>query len=240
MNKRSILNKNSGITFIELLIAITISAAISIPVWLLYQAGLRASTTGVMRIAMISEGQRITKKISNDLKHTAIAFEGSFSISFDQLLKVTSGSEKVNKSEFSFLRFCANNNSSFSDKNTNNFYLCRIVYRLEKNDKTGFYTLLRNEYCGKREKEKVISTDVNFFQIRPIFIQPEYGKGQWFWNISLQLAQSSNQHLNKSENNYQQIIIEDFYSVISSKFFNSIWNYRFSPRNFNTVLYYCK
>lgn len=231
---------NYGITVIELVIAITISVAISIPVWMLYQTGLQTTKTGMQRLELMSEGQRITQKISEDLQLSATPYQGSFFISFDQLLKINSNSYKIDQTEFSFHRFCKSDVKNFSEENTNRFGLCKIYYRLQHSKNTGLYKLLRIEHCKKRTKESIISNNVNFFQIRPVFIQPEYGIGQWFWNVTIQLGKTNRHYYDGSGAQNQNLLIEDFYFLVSSDFFNSIWNKRFSPRNFNTLLEKCK
>lgn len=235
-----------GVTLLEMLIAIAITAAVAVPAFFMYQGGLKSSVTGVVSLDMLAEGRRITRQINDDLKNSCIPYYGAFSLGFTDLLSVvTSGTGAINGAEFSLYRFSREPviaKKSFLPTSRLLRPLISVRYSLEKNG-GDLFKLVRIETArGAPDRIKVLSERVSILRIDPVHISGANSSNGWLWNISLQLAHVSDNVAVKSRlvdgNRDAGVFVMDFYDVVYSEFFSAICRHPFAVRNWNSGLTY--
>jgi hypothetical protein len=101
---------------------------------------------------------------------------------------------------------------------------------------------VREEKFNGKTRKQVLSERVNFFEIKPIMLQPQ-GKNQYYYLVTLQLldavhAKDMEGQItgDKITDQVQDVILADFYDVVYPEFFHSMWNQvRVNP-NWHTPL----
>ena len=228
--------KQKGFTLVEMMVAIFISSLVSIPVYLLYQSGFKSSISGMVSLELQAEGQAILRQLNEDLRFSCIPYSGSFSLSFDRLLEINTSFNGFEESEYSFYRFAeAVADLQFSNEGGEyRFPITRVSYRIERSQTGATLRLSRIEKDSDgRERIKIISERINFFQIKPVSVKDSRGNEQWFWNVTLQLIREVGQ---TSTMTSSHTLVADFYDLTSSIFFNALFNNPLNTRNFNTRL----
>lgn len=228
--------KRKGFTLIEMILAIFVSSLVSIPVYLLYQSGFRSSITGIVNLELQAEGQAILRQLKDDLRFSCMPYEGSFSLSFDKMLEINASIDEFEESEYNFYRFDqAEVGTLFSEIDGRFLFpVTRVSYRIERADADLPSRLTRIQTTSDgRERTRVISERINFFQIKPVHVKDNTGQERWFWNITLQLIRDMGK---ATASDSSQTIVADFYDLTSSAFFNALFNNPLNARNFNTSL----
>lgn len=232
-----------AITLVEILIAASLSLLIAGAAFTLYKSGVRASVSGVINLDTMAEGRKILLQIRDDLKNSCIPYQGSFSLSFNDLLQIDfSKNRGLEGAEFSLLRF--RHDSEFvqiglPDPNYLLRPLLNVRYRLEKTNAGDLLKLVRETGTGTSQaKSKVLSERVSFFNIKPVRIPGPGNYENWLWNITLHLGQISESLSEAASPNIRGTNILEFYEVVSSDFYTAINNHPNSPRNWHTGLRY--
>lgn len=228
--------KQKGFTLVEMMVAIFISSLVSIPVYLLYQSGFKSSISGMARLELQAEGQTILRQLKDDLRFSCMPYGGSFSLSFDKLLETNASLDELEESEYSFYRFDQAGVGELFYKKDGEFQfpVTRVSYRIERADAELAPRLTRIEVTSDgRERTRVVSECINFFQIKPVCVKDNSDKEQWFWNITLQLVKDLGKSAKSASS---QTVVADFYDLTSSVFYHALFNNPLNARNFNTRL----
>ena len=118
-----------------------------------------------------------------------------------------------------------------------------IQYSVEKgsNPDLPFKKLVRKELFGNKITKKVLSENVNYFEIKELFLEIE-GKKQYYYLITLQLidvlhasdmeGKKSNEKLTE---NQKDVILADFYDVVYPEYFHALWNDEKPNPNWHTL-----
>jgi len=224
----------TGVTMIELIVAIAITSIIGTGALMLHQNSVKIASAGMANVEMMREGKLILETIREDLKHACVPYKESFSISFDNIVQVEFSKNKgLEGAEFSFLRF--KNKPDFAvmgyyEKDYMLRALTKITYRLEKIEDSELLKLVRETAEHKGETTVATLTErLNFFNIKPVEIKTETAD-RWLWNISLQLSHKSDKSsvVLRGEN------CLSFYDLVFSEFYQSVSLFPDSPRNWNT------
>lgn len=231
-------------SFTEIVMVALLLSLIFFPIMSLYQFATRNSMNAMASQEMIATGRKISSQIRNDLKNSCFPYQGSFSISFDDMLSVkTSSSKGLEGVEYSFFRFPSNNKTGLYQKREGAFYtqsLVKIVYRLEKSQEEPLLKLIRTEiFPGMPEKLTVLSDRINFFHIKKIQIRMKDGFHSGVFNLFFQLANPLSkirQENIQPKEALHPMIIHEFYEVVGSDFFSLLAKFPESVRNWNTSL----
>ncbi len=238
--------QKKAFTLIEIIITTALAAIIGIAVFTLYRGGVKSSMTGVANLEMLAEGRKVLAQIRDDLKHSCIPFHGGFSVSFNDLLQVEfSPNRGLEGAEFVLLRFKREPDFVKNGLPSPDHLLrplLNVKYRLEAIKNSDLLKLIREAANDAGQAgPKVLSERISFFRIAPVRVTGPGSGENWFWNVSLQLSQhtdnsSSIKHENSSQTRGASSLT--FYDVVYSDFFNAVNNYRHSPRNWHTGLIY--
>ncbi len=241
-----IMNPKKAFTLIEIIIATALAAIIGIALFTLYRGGVKSSLTGVVNLEMLAEGRKILAQVHDDLKHSGIPFHGGFSVSFNDLLHVDfSENRGLEGAEFVLLRFKPEPEFVKTGLPSPDHLLrplLNVKYRLEAMENSDLLKLIRESgNDAGPAKVKVLSDRISFFRIAPVRVVSTGAGENWFWNVSLQLSQhTENIGQTRPENGTQTRGANSltFYDVVYSEFFNAVNNHRHSPRNWHTGLIY--
>ncbi len=232
-----------GITLIETLVALAIISLISLPAISVYRSGMQNSVNGMIAQDMMNSGKQIISQIKDDLRHSAIGYQGGFSIAFQEMLSYAApNSSGFDNQTFTLYRFPEK--ASYNDKAKGSMklgMLTKITYRLEKLINTPFLRLSRQKMDSHGTvSNKILSDRINFFSIHPVEFKLEKDNSAWLFNISLQLGlykgnskRQPGHFLTDKENSLK---IMEFYDVVSSDFFTAINTNRINTRNWNSGL----
>lgn len=244
-----------GFTLMELMMVVALSVIIMTPAYRIFKSGSQASLQGMQQIDMVRDGRQIIRKIHNDLKMSCREMSAAaFSFTFNQMVAVTPGSSNsIANTKYVFLIFPlhAEVSDAVSEKAAGGKaprFANRVTYTLEPSGKPDmpFLKLVREEkfhpQLGGKTLKTVYSERVNYFSIKPVEIQSKEGKNQWFFNVTLQLAEARHpKELGKATNNLQLnrsngLIIADFFDVVYPEFFSALNNQDYMGRNWYTVI----
>ena len=234
-----------GITLVEMIIALAVSAIIAIPALNLYQSGLKSSTSGVMTIDMLGEGRRICLQIHDDLKNSCFPYRGTFSLTFGDLLEADfSRADGLAGAEYRLYRHTLTPELIRQTVDSQRMLLRPIMhvrYRLEKLQNSDLLKLVRIESSdGAPERIKVLSERVRHLKIQPVKIVNVSNDQNFMWNVKLQLAylpESIQSGIDFTSSDHSKgVLISDFYDVVYSDFFKSVSQNPFAPRNWHTGL----
>lgn len=223
------MKKKCGITIVEIIVATAVAAILAVPLMLLYQSGVKTSVSGVTSIEMLSEGRRIISQLHDDLKNSAIPFQGAFSLAFTDLLIRTSSPGAVSSGfEYSLYRFnreALTERKPFAQGAPVLTPLIHVRYSLEKNSNNELFKLVRTEIARNiPDRIKVLSERVAALEIRPVNFST--GSQNYFWNTTLELGHFTDNGSKKGNRPTMS-----FYDVVYSEFFNTLAQHPFSPRN---------
>lgn len=225
--------KQAGFTLVEIMIAAVCLALLTGTSFLLIRASARASMQGMLRLETTLEARKIIRQVYADLKLACFPLPYNSVYNFDNVLYIT-GAPPHNM--YSFLSFSthARINDVFASQNTgiNHRETAFINYRVEPTTSANrpFLKLLREETFKGQTTSKVMSEKVNFFEIKPVMLQP-WGRNQYYFLITLQLVDSTDStELAKQTagakitNNGSNLAIADFFDIVYPEFFHAAWN----------------
>jgi len=249
-----------GFSIIELLVVIVCIAVLLIPIWTIYRSGQRTSLQGMSQIDTSLEARRILKQIHRDLKQSCyILYKESPRIDFKFMLTV----EPITPPHrsFSFLTFPGSGDLSEAVPSLGNPLdtgkafrrLSRITYSLEPSGdpERPLLQLVREERFHPATavaatlpngiRRHVLSSRVNCFTIEPHVVQSGSEKHFFFW-VTLQTVDSTRPKDlpitvgTKLTTRIPGIVISDFFDVVPSDFFQSVWSQEGMRRNWHTFL----
>ncbi len=239
------MRRNQGFTLVEIMIVAICLALLMGPIFLVLRSGTQTSLKGMLRIETTLEARRVIKQIHADLKMACFPLPYNSLYNFDDVMAV-SGTPPMN--EYRFLSYPIH--QKLSDVFTNqtsgvNFReVAEVKYIVEDNgdpDKPSF-RLVREERFGGKTNKRILSNRVNFFEIKPIMLQPQ-GKNQYYFIVTLQLMDSvhpsemkGNSPGSKVTDAQSHVILADFFDVVYPEFFHSMWNQVRANPNWHTPL----
>ncbi|MBF0544128.1 MAG: hypothetical protein HQM08_06835 [Candidatus Riflebacteria bacterium] len=254
-NSYRLKHKESAFTLMEIIVVAVISILLLIPAYKIFRNSSETSLHGLQQIDLVMEGRRIIKQIRNDLLSACIILPlTNTQYSLMDFLQVSGGSAtSMEGTTFTFLAFPSHGDlkQAVSEGSTTGYCIkCanEISYTLEATEPGNpFLTLNRQEKVNTRlgggTQSRVLSKRINYFTIRPVEIQTTNGRNQWFFNITLQLAEQGNQNNQKSfqkntliQSRQSGIMIADFFDVVCPYFFSEIWNQTLTNRNWQTLI----
>jgi len=222
-----------GFTLIEITVAIACLALLSATTFLLLQAGTRSSLKGMLRLETTLEARKIIRQVYADLKLACFPLPYNSVYNFENVMYIT-GAPPQNM--YSFLRFPTHvrlDEIMTSPHNGVNFRETAFInYRIDpvSSQTSSLLKLTREESFKGQTIRKVLSERVNFFEIKPIMLQP-YGRNQYYFLITLQLVDSVDAgELNrlrvgkKLQNDRSNLAVADFFDIVYPEFFHAAWN----------------
>ena len=256
MNRHHAMN---AFTLIELLVGIIISAILIIPVWRIFSTGTQTAMKGILSIETTLEARRIIRLLHGELKNACCELkDDENNLTFNRLYE-TGGTPL--SPVFSFLSFPLHGAIdgdliAVTSPHSRAFRrLSRIRYDLE-GARTGsrpFASLRRNErfhpdtVLGKKHPEgltTILSDRVNYFEIKPVRCNWQGADAFYFW-IHIRLVDVVKPRAHGSENlewgkqleRSNNVVMADFYDVVSPDFFMRLWNHPGIRRNwYNTLV----
>lgn len=248
--------KKLGFTLVELLIAITCFTIILGPLYMLMRSGTQSSMRGVKSIETTLEARKVMKQVYADLKMLCFVLPDDMGTDTKFSFASTMKTEGIMpKKTYKFQCFASNReyDEIFEGRLGNSIssrYVSSIEYSVveSENENNPFMKLIRKEKFKGQEKSKVLSEHVNFFEIKPIFIsQPGTSKNQYYYLITLQLADALNKNLEQlgkvgvgekieAGSAGKNIILADFFDVVYPEYFHAAWNQSNFGLNWHTML----
>lgn len=239
------MKQHKGFTLVEIMIVAICIALLLGPILLTLRSGTKTSLKGMLRIETTLEARRVIKQIHADLKMACFPIPYASVYNFGDVMQI-SGTPPTNC--YSFLSFPAHEkmDAIFTNQNSGiNFrQVSEIKYSVEDNGDPNkpAYKLVREEKFNGKTNRRILSNRVNFFEIKPIMLQPQ-GKNQYYYLITLQLIDSVHPSEMKATNpggkitvTQQGVILADFFDVVYPEFFHSMWNQVRTNPNWHTPL----
>lgn len=218
------------------------------------RAGTRQSLKGMQQIEVSLEARRILQRLQVDLK--SACFEtcqiAAIDISINGLLN-QSGTFPGNA--YTFLSFPLNGTvadviPTAGEASPAFRRASRVTWRLEPgtNPQRPLLRLIREEVfhpdhsqskTGSNRLTRVMSERVNFFAIQPYQVTSG-GQSNWYFWVTLQLGDAINRNTGSFTpgqplpDRREDLVMADFYDVVSPDFFNAIWKYTEMNRNWYT------
>jgi hypothetical protein len=243
--KSRIFQIKKGFTLVEIMIVAICIALLMGPLFMILRSGTKTSLKGMLRIETTLEARRVIKQIHADLKLACFPIPYNSTYDFADVMQVSGTPPEVT---YKFLSYPIHKDFEdiFTSQTSGKNYreVAEITYKIEENpdpDKPA-YKLIREEKNNGKTRTTILSERVNYFEIKPIMLQPQ-GKNQFYYLVTLQLLDAV--HLNDMEgqsigdkinDEVKDVILADFYDVVYPEFFHSMWNHvRFNP-NWHTPL----
>ncbi|PKL44282.1 MAG: hypothetical protein CVV41_06495 [Candidatus Riflebacteria bacterium HGW-Riflebacteria-1] len=227
------MTRKQGFTLVELMVAIACLSLLGGSALLLIRAGTRSSMQGMLRLETTLEARKIIRQVYADLKLACFPLPYDSVYSFDSVM-YTAGAPPHNT--YSFLSFPnhARMNEIFSSPHSgvNHRETSIINYRVEPptSPDRPFLRLIREETFKGQTNSKVLSDRVNFFEIKPVMLQP-YGRNQFYFLVTLQLVDSVDPGEFKGATAGNRIdgvranqAVADFFDIVYPEFFHAAWN----------------
>lgn len=221
-------------TFVEIMVAAACLVLLASTTFIIMQAGTRSSLQGIMRLETTLEARKIIRQVYSDVKLACFPLPYNSVYNFDNVMYITGAPPRNMYSFLSFsLHASLNEIMSNQSRGVNYRETSFINYRLEPANKDcqHLLRLVREETFKGKTSRKTLSERVNFFEIRPVMLQP-YGRNQYYFVVTLQLVDSIDpadlrqikpgQRLENVQNN---LTIADFFDVVYPEFFHAAWNH---------------
>lgn len=237
-------NRRLGFTLVEIMIAAICFTIIMGPFLLILRSGTNTSLMGVMRNETTEKARAIMKQVYADLKMACFPLGDGAEYNFYEIMSIEGTAPNLTYSFQSYpihQKYSEIFESPSAGINYRNPSL--ITYTIENGDnpELPFKKLIRKETFGDKTTERVLSENINFFEIKEIFLEFE-GKKQYYYLITLQLLDvlHASDMKNKKSNeklteNQKDVILADFYDVVYPEFFHALWNDEKPNPNWHTL-----
>ena len=223
--------KKPGFTLVEIMVVSACLALLAGTAFTLLRSGTRSSLQGMLRLETTLEARKIVRQVYADLKLACFPLPYDSVYNFDSVM-YTAGAPPHNM--YSFLSFPthARMNEIFSSpaSGVNHREVALISYRIEPgtSPERPFLKLTREETFKGQTTSKVLSDRVNFFEIKPVMLQP-YGRNQFYFMVTLQLVDSIDAAELKDKDSQtdgpkSNRAVADFFDIVYPEFFNAAWN----------------
>ena len=243
--------RTPGFTLVEAVLVAGLSTLILLPAYQIFQSGMNTSVQGMQQIDMVLEARRIIKQLHADLKSSCIELDPTIRYTLRDFLRTTRPSAaSLEGTTFTFDAFPLHTElekavSTAEHTGVASRLANRITYRFEK---TGgpFFRLIREELVnpllGGGVQKQVLTERCNLLNVMPTEIQTTKGSNQWFFVVTLQLAETRFPAEIQAQmaagglvpNRTKGLMIADFFDVVASEFFQALWNQEYMNRNWHT------
>lgn len=227
------MTRKVGFTLVEIIVVSVCLALLGSTALMLIRAGTRSSMQGMLRLETTLEARAIIRQVYADLKLACFPLPYDSVYNFDNVMYI-SGAPPHNT--YSFLSFPthASMNEIFSSPQAgvNHRETAVINYRVEPgtSPERPFLKLTREETFKGQTSSKVLSDRVNFFEIKPVMLQP-YGRNQFYFLVTLQIVDSIDAGElkgaaagNRLDGTRGNQAVADFFDIVYPEFFHAAWN----------------
>ncbi|MBU1108253.1 MAG: prepilin-type N-terminal cleavage/methylation domain-containing protein [Candidatus Riflebacteria bacterium] len=224
-------SKKTGFTFVEIMVVSACLALLAGTAFMLLRFSTRSSLQGMLRLETTLEARKIIRQVYADLKLACFPLPYDSVYNFDNVMYIT-GVAPHNMYTFLSFPTHARMNEIFSSQSSGVNYreTALINYRIEPGTSPDrpFLKLTREETFKGQTTKKVLSERVNFFEIKPVMLQP-YGRNQFYFMVTLQLIDSIDAADLKDKNCSStapkgNLAIADFFDIVYPEFFHAAWN----------------
>jgi len=225
--------KPAGFTLVEIMVAAACLALLAGTTFLLIRAGTRSSLQGMLRLETTLEARKIIRQVYTDLKLACFPLPYNSVYNFENVMYTTGAPPHNMYSFLSFPTHARLNEILVSQQNGVNYRETAFInYRVEPaaSQTSHLLRLTREETFRGQTTRKVLSERVNFFEIKPIMLQP-YGRNQHYFLITLQLVDSVDaselQRVtsgDKLPDDRSNLAVADFFDIVYPEFFHAAWN----------------
>ena len=247
MKMKNLYNLKYGFSLVEIMIVVICMALLMGPIFFILHSNTQNSLTGMLRIDTTMEARRIIKQVHSDLKLSCFDIPYGSTYTFADNLGISNYIPNV----YVMMTFPVHKkldnifSSRSSGKSIRNIAIVNYHLEPHKDSKKPSYNLIREVNFKGKVTKRILSKRVNYFEIKPIEIQPPVGKEQYYYLVTLQLVDALNERdfkdkgitkNNKVKKLKNKIILADFFDVVYPEFFHSMWNHiRLNP-NWHTPL----
>ncbi len=242
------MNKNrrrQAFTLVEIMIVLICTALLMGPIFLVLRSSTKTSLKGMLRIDTTLEARRVIKQVYADLKMACFPLPYNSIYNFSDVMQVT-GTPPLNSYRFNTFPIHQRLNDIFASQisGVNFRNVSEVTYRVEesKNPDNPFMRLIRTESFGGKVSTRVLTERINFFEIKPIMLQP-YGKNQFYFLVTLQLIDAVHASDMKGriagaklDELQKDVILADFFDVVYPEFFHAAWNQTRVNPNWHTQI----
>lgn len=242
------MNKNrrrQAFTLVEIMIVLICTALLMGPIFLVLRSSTKTSLKGMLRIDTTLEARRVIKQVYADLKMACFPLPYNSIYNFSDVMQVT-GTPPLNSYRFNTFPIHQRLNDIFASQisGVNFRNVSEVTYRVEesKNPDNPFMRLIRTESFGGKVNTRVLTERINFFEIKPIMLQP-YGKNQFYFLVTLQLIDAVHASDMKGrtagtklDELQKDVILADFFDVVYPEFFHAAWNQTRVNPNWHTQI----
>lgn len=238
------INGRHAFTLVELMIALTCLTLIIGPIFILLRSGANTSLKGMLRIETTEKARNILQQIYADLKMACFKLPDENDYSFSDILKRNGDAPNYIYQFYSFpIHQSYSEIFESPEEGPNSRIPSLITYKVE--GVSAPYTLVREETFKGKTTSKVLSENINFFEINDIGIttKVDNSKMQFYYQITLQLidvlhaSDYDNKKIGeKLRQNQKDVILADFYDIVYPEYFNALWNDKRLNQNWHTEL----
>ena len=231
-------------TLVEIMIAAICLTIIMGPLFMLLRSGTNTSLKGMLRLETTQKARNILQQIYADLKMACFKLPDENVYSFSDILTKTGDAPNYVYQFYSFPIHQSYSEIFESPKVSYNYRIPSLItYRVE--GESAPYKLIREERFKGKTTSRVLTENINFFEIKEIGITTEVdnSKMQFYYQITIQLIDvlHSSDYDNKKigeklRQNQKDVILADFYDIVYPEYFNALWNDRRLNQNWHTEL----
>ncbi len=237
--------RRQAFTLVEIMIVLICTALLMGPIFLVLRSSTKTSLKGMLRIDTTLEARRVIKQVYADLKMACFPLPYNSIYNFSDVMQV-SGTPPLNSYRFNTFPIHQRLNDIFASQvsGVNFRNVSEVTYRVEesKNPDNPFMRLIRTESFGGKVNTRVLTERINFFEIKPIMLQP-YGKNQFYFLVTLQLIDAVHASDMKGrtagtklDELQKDVILADFFDVVYPEFFHAAWNQTRVNPNWHTQI----
>lgn len=235
----------SAFTLVEIMIVLICTALLMGPIFLVLRSSTKTSLKGMLRIDTTLEARRVIKQIYADLKMACFPLPYNSIYNFDDVMQA-GGTPPHSSYQFHSFPIHQRMRDIFSSQSSGvNFRdVAEVTYRVEdsKDPDNPFMRLVRTESFGGKVNTRVLTERINFFEIKPVMMQP-YGKNQFYFLVTLQLIDAVHPSEMKGrvagtklDDLQKDVILADFFDVVYPEFFHAAWNQTRVNPNWHTQI----
>ncbi|RCK81622.1 MAG: hypothetical protein OZSIB_0756 [Candidatus Ozemobacter sibiricus] len=243
-----------GFTLAEVVTVALLASLILIPAYRLLSTGVNTSVQGMHQIDLVLEARRVIRQIHADLKSSCLELDPSRRYTLLDFLRIqrpATGNLEGTSYEFFAFPLHADVEQVISAQVTTGVaprLANRITYRIERGPGP-LFRLIREEKAnpllGGPDRRSVLTQRLNQLLIVPTEIKTPAGDAQWVFQVTLQLGEirstpqaqaAPSRPALVTTDRTKGVLLADFFDVVSSEFFQAMWNQECVNRNWHTVI----
>lgn len=248
------MKRRSGFSLIEIVSVVLLLGLSMGAIMQTLRAGTRQSLKGMQQIEVSLEARRILQRLQVDLKSACLETcqIAAIDINIAELLQQ---SGTFPRNSYTFLSFPLNGTigdviPTAGEASPAFRRASRVTWRLEpgSDPRRPLLRLIREEVfhpdhsqskTGSNRLSRVMSERVNFFAIQPYQVTSA-GQSNWYFWVTLQLGDAITRNTSSFTpgqalpEKREDLVMADFYDIVSPDFFNAVWKYTELNRNWYT------